>query len=43
MISDACLGLIESVTEVYPEARWQHCVVHRYRNAFSHVRSNKMR
>ncbi len=27
VISDACLGLIESVAEFYPEAQWQRCVV----------------
>jgi len=43
VISDACLGLVESVTEVYPEAQWQRCVVHWYRNAFSHVPTGKMR
>ena len=43
VISDACLGLIESVAEVYPEACWQRCVVHWYRNAFSHVPSTKVR
>ena len=26
-ISDACLGLVESIAEVYPKARWQRCVV----------------
>jgi transposase-like protein len=43
VISDACLGLVESVAEVYPEAQWQRCVVHWYRNAFSHVPNAKMR
>ncbi len=43
VISDACLGLVESVVEFYPEARWQRCVVHWYRNAFSHVPNTKMR
>ncbi|MDJ0947142.1 MAG: IS256 family transposase [Kiloniellales bacterium] len=43
VVSDACLGLVESVAEFYPEARWQRCVVHWYRNAFSHVPSSKMR
>jgi len=43
VISDACLGLIESVAEFYPEAQWQRCVVHWYRNAFSHVPSTKVR
>jgi transposase-like protein len=43
VISDACLGLVESLAEVYPEARWQRCVVHFYRNVFSHVPSTKVR
>jgi transposase-like protein len=43
VISDACLGLVESLGEVFPEARWQRCVVHFYRNVFSHVPSTKVR
>lgn len=43
VISDACLGLVESVAEVYPEADWQRCVVHFYRNVFSLVPSTKVR
>jgi len=43
VISDACLGLVESVAEVYPDAQWQRCVVHWYRNAFSHVPTTKVR
>ena len=43
IISDACLGLVESVAEFYPKARWQRCVVHFYRNVFSHVPSTKVR
>lgn len=43
VISDACLGLVESVAEFYPEADWQRCVVHFYRNVFSHVPSNKVK
>lgn len=43
VISDACLGLVESIAEVYPKARWQRCVVHFYRNIFSHVPSTKVR
>jgi len=33
--SDKCLGLVEALGEVFPEARWQRCVVHFYRNVFS--------
>ena len=31
-ISDKCLGLVEALGEVYPESKWQRCVVHFYRN-----------
>ena len=43
IVSDACLGLVESAAEFYPRARWQRCVVHFYRNVFSHVPSTKVR
>src|SRR3974377_833692 len=43
IISDACLGLAESAAEYFPEAAWQRCVVHFYRNIFSHVQSTKVR
>jgi putative transposase len=41
--SDACLGLVESIAEFYPDAQWQRCVVHWYRNVFSHVPTTKVR
>ena len=31
IVSDACLGLVESAAEHFPEARWQRCVVHTIR------------
>jgi transposase-like protein len=37
VISDKCLGLVEAVGEVYPEALWQRCMVHWYRNVFDNV------
>jgi len=40
--SDRCAGLIESLGEVYPDARWQRCVVHWYRNVFSVVPRQKV-
>jgi transposase-like protein len=43
IISDACLGLSEAAAECYPEAHWQRCAVHFYRNVFSHVPHNKLR
>jgi transposase-like protein len=41
--SDACRGLVESAAEYLPDARWQRCVVHFYRNVFSHVPAAKVR
>jgi putative transposase len=43
IISDACLGLSESAAEVFPEATWQRCIVHWYRNIFSHVPATRVR
>ena len=43
IVSDACRGLVESVTEYLPDTRWQRCVVHFYRNVFSLVPSGKVR
>lgn len=43
IISDACRGLVESMAEYLPEAQWQRCMVHFYRNVFSHVPSTKVR
>jgi transposase-like protein len=43
IVSDACLGLVESTAEFYPEAKWQRCMVHFYRNVFSVVPRTKMR
>jgi putative transposase len=35
--SDKCLGLVEALGEFYPEANWQRCMVHWYRNVGSAV------
>ena len=43
IISDACRGLSESAAEFFPDAAWQRCIVHWYRNIFSHVPSTKVR
>ena len=43
VISDACRGLVESIAEYLPTARWQRCMVHFYRNVFSHVPATKIR
>ncbi len=41
-ITDACMGLIESLADFYPEAKWQRCMVHFYRNVFSVVPVKRM-
>ena len=43
IVSDKCLGLIESLGEFYPEAKWQRCVVHFYRNVFTVVPRTKVK
>ena len=42
-ISDKCLGLVEALGEFYPEASWQRCVVHFYRNVFTAVPKGKIK
>jgi transposase-like protein len=42
IVSDRCLGLVEAASEIYPEALWQRCVVHWYRNILSRVPRQKM-
>ena len=42
VIGDKCLGMLESIPEVFPEARYQRCTVHFYRNIFSVTPRMKM-
>ena len=42
-VSDKCLGLVESLAEFYPDAHWQRCAVHFYRNVWTAVPTSKMR
>lgn len=35
VIGDRCLGMVEAVSEVFPESKYQRCIVHFYRNIFS--------
>ena len=37
MVGDKCLGMCNAVAEVFPEAKYQRCTVHFYRNVFSVV------
>jgi len=41
VVSDKCLGLVEALGEFYPEAAWQRCAVHFYRNVFTVVPKEK--
>jgi putative transposase len=41
-ITDACMGLVESLGDFYPEAKWQRCIVHFYRNVLSVVPTRLM-
>jgi transposase-like protein len=42
IISDACRGLVEAAGELFPKSKWQRCVVHFYRNVFSHAPNSKV-
>lgn len=41
--SDKCLGLVEALGEFYPEAAWQRCMVHWFRNVLSVTPTGKAR
>jgi putative transposase len=43
VISDKCLGLVEALGEFYPEAAWQRCMVHWFRNVLTVVPTSKAR
>ena len=42
-VSDKCLGLVENLGDFYPEAKWQRCVVHFYRNVWTAVPTGKVK
>jgi transposase-like protein len=42
-ISDKCLGLVSSLAEFYPDALWQRCAVHFYRDVWTAVPTSKVR
>ena len=43
IVGDKCLGMLEAVGEVFPEAKYQRCIVHFYRNIFSVVPRSKVK
>jgi transposase-like protein len=42
-ITDKCIGLVDALAECYPDAAWQRCVVHWYRNVMTAVPQGKVR
>ena len=42
-IGDKNLGMLETIGEVFPDAKYQRCMVHFYRNVFSVVPRGKIR
>ena len=42
VVSDKCLGLVEALGEFFPQAAWQRCIVHFYRNVWTAVPSGKV-
>lgn len=43
IIGDKCLGMLESIPVVFPEAKYQRCTVHFYRNVFTVTPKTKMK
>lgn len=43
VISDKNMGLVESLADIYPDAKWQHCVTRFYRNVWNATPSDKAR
>ena len=43
VVGDKSLGMLEAVGEVFPEAKYQRCTIHFYRNVFSATPRSKVR
>ena len=43
VVGDQSLGMLEAVGEVFPEAKYQRCIVHFYRNVFSVTSRSKVK
>lgn len=42
-IGDKCLGLLDAINTVFPDAKYQRCTVHFYRNVFTVVPRGKVK
>ena len=43
IVGDKCQGMLEAVGEVFPDAKYQRCTVHFYRNVFSVTPRSKVK
>ena len=43
IVGDKCMGMLEAVGEVFPDAKYQRCTMHFYRNVFSVVPKSKVK
>ena len=43
IVGDKCLGMLDAAAEVFPQAKYQRCTVHFYRNVFSVTPRSKMK
>ena len=43
VIGDKALGMVEAIRQVFPEAKYQRCIAHFYRNVFSVVPKQKVK
>lgn len=43
IVGDKCMEMLETVGEVFPDAKYQRCTVHFYRNVFSVVPKSKVK
>ncbi len=43
IVGDKCLGMLKAVGEVFPDAKYQRCTVHFYRNVFSATPRSKVK
>ena len=43
IVGDKCIGVLEAVGEAFPDAKYQRCTVHFYRNVFSVVPRSKVK
>lgn len=43
IVGDKCMGMLEAVYEVFPDAKYQRCTVHFYRNVFSVTPRSKVK